>query len=265
VDRDGKLVVPLVFENVRYWRGGYGVGIEPGIAGERILRADGSSLVDRYFDKVEIRGDGKLPRGRVGMTWYSIERDGRLIPDQIDGAPVVECPGGLTILQRGEIFEFVHDGKVIGQFDNGHFLQRDCPGPYSASRLGKYYIVLDSGRILGGRHGYDNMYSFSADFAAVQVGNKWGIIDRSGTFTVKPSFAKLRPDRKDTFAVGEGSETRWVDPKGKPVEKPTTGRASAGCGLPRRTAFSQRRGVLGPSRWQRKRRDRASLPSAFML
>jgi len=231
VDRDGKLTVPLKFANVSYWRGGYGLVsegksvisngsiIEPRKA---ILLADGTLLGDRYFDEVDIREDGKLPRGRIGKTWYSIERDGRRVPDQLDGRTLVECPGGLKIVERGEMVEFVSpgDGKPAGKFDDGYFSKRDCPGPFSAKRRAKWFFVLENGSVLGGPNGFDSNYSFSGNHAAVQVGGQWGIIDRSGAFTVKPRFAKLRPVSKDTFAVGEGEAMFWIDAKGKRVEKP---------------------------------------------
>ena len=186
------------------------------------MKADGALLADRYFDNVEIREDGKLPRGRLGKTWYSIETDGRLVPDQLDGAPLVECPGGLTIVQRGDEIEFRRAGnsKAIARFEKGYHQSRDCPGPFSAKRNGKWFIILEDGRVLGGRNGFDNSYSFSGDHAAVQVGIKWGIIDRTGAFTVKPIFDRLSPARKDIFAASKGKDRFWIDARGRKVEEP---------------------------------------------
>lgn len=237
VDRNGKLVVPLKFASLSYWRGGYGYakegkpynsnGTENQVR-EAIVRADGSLLGNRYFDKVDTREDGTLPRVRVGKIWYSIEPSGKLIPDQLDGKPLVACASGLTIVHRGAEAEFLRpgDSRPVGRFENTYFQKRDCPGPFSARRGTKWFFVMGDGTILGAQTGYDTTYSFSGTHSPVQVEGKWGIIDRTGNFTVEPRFAKLRPDRGGTFAVGEGQATYWIDASGKRVEQPVIERPS---------------------------------------
>ena len=238
VDRNGKLVVPLKFAHLSYRRGGYGYVHEvksyksdgtPRESEAGIVRADGTLLADRYFDKIEIDEEGGLPRGRIGKTWYSIEPDGRMIPDQRDGTPLLECPGGLTVIQRGESVEFRIPGsaKSVGPFEMGYFLRRECPGPFSAKRDGKWFIVLENGSVLGGESGFESSYSFSGKHAAVKVDGKWGIIDRSGAFTVKPSFDMLRPTGKGSFTVNEAKDPYWIDAYGKRVEKPSKERPPA--------------------------------------
>ena len=238
VDRNGKLVVPLKFAHLSYWRGGYGYAQEakpyksdgtPNESKEGIVRADGTLLADRYFDKIEIDQEGGLPRGRIGKTWYSIEPDGRMIPDQRDGAQLLECPGGLAVIRRGESVEFRIPGndQSVGPFDMGFFLRQECPGPFSAKRDGKWFIVLENGSVLGGKNGFESSYSFSGKHAAVKVDGKWGIIDRSGAFTVKPSFDMLRPTGKGLFTVNEAKDPYWIDAYGKRVEKPTKARPPA--------------------------------------
>lgn len=233
VDRDGRLVVPLKFAHLSYWSGGYGRAHEEkpyrpdgSASHERMafVRADGTLLANRYFDAVEMVEKGRLPRGRIGTTWYSIAPDGRLLPDQRDGAPLVACQGGLSILQRGEMVEFRRpDGKAVGRFDKGYFQARDCPGPFSAQRGAKWYVVLEDGKVLGGNSGFDNLYETRGSHIAVQVAGKWGIIDRSGTFTVTPQFAALRPDRSGTFAIGTGDGAYWIDSSGARVDRPESG------------------------------------------
>lgn len=230
VDRNGKLIVPLKFAHLSYWSGGYGRAHEErpyrqdGTRNrERMafVQADGTLLGNRYFDAVEMVEKGQLPRGRIGASWYSIAPDGRLLPDQRDGTPLVACPGGLSILQRGEMVEFRRqNGKTIGRFDKGYFQSRECPGPFSAQRDGKWYIIIENGTVLGGSRGFDNLYGASGNHFAVQVAGKWGIIDRSGDFTVAPQFAALRPDRGGTFMVGTGDGAYWIDGSGARVEQP---------------------------------------------
>lgn len=221
VDREGKLVVPLETRGLSYWRGGYGLASLSGTA-EGIVKADGSLLAGRWFDDVEIPEGGKLPRGRIGETWYSIEADGRLVPDQLDGSIRLECDSGLKIVRRGDAVEFIRpgDGKAVGKFDDTYFTKRDCPGPFATRRNGKWFFVNEEGAVLGGPNGFDNSYHFSRDYAAVQVGQKWGIIDRAGAFTVKPKFRKLRPGARDKFVVGEGKQVAWIDGKGAWIKAP---------------------------------------------
>jgi hypothetical protein len=236
VDRDGNLVVPLEFVYFSHWHGRYGYVREgkpfntDGTQSKSrvgIVRADGTLLAGRYFDGVEIPEDGGLPHARIGKTWYSIESDGRLIPyqipDQLDEKPLLECPDGLTVLRRGEHVEFLRprDGKSVGRFDTGYFQKNDCPGPFSAKRDEKWYFILENGSVLGGKNGFEETFSFSGSHAAVRVGGKWGIIDRSGAFTVKPRFAMLRPTHEGTFTVEEGGNTYWINGSGKRVAKPT--------------------------------------------
>jgi hypothetical protein len=235
VDRNGKLVVPLKFAYLSYWRGGYGYAKEgkpygsdgsPGKVRSGIVRADGMLLANRYFDEIDISEDGRLPRGRAGETWYSIEPDGRLVPDQLEGRPLVQCAGGLTILRRGAMVEFRRPGGggSIGRFDAGYFPERNCPGPFAAKRNGKWFIILEDGSVLGGEKGFDNSYPSAGNHIAVQVEGKWGIIDRSGAFTVTPRFGSLRPDAKGTFVVDEGATAYWIDATGARVEKPVIDR-----------------------------------------
>ena len=232
VDREGKLVVPMAKRGLSYWRGGYGYASEPLPDGGRpkdffegrkgIILANGDLLAGQWFDEVDIRQDGKLPRGRIGKNWYSIEGDGRLVPDQLEGTAYFECPNGLKFVRRGDMIEVKRprDGKPTGLFEESILRKVDCPGPFSAKRNGKWFKILEDGTVLGGPDGFDNSYSFSPNFAAVKVADKWGIIDRTGAFTVKPKFRKLRPGAKDKFVVGEGKKIAWIDGNGRWIKAP---------------------------------------------
>jgi hypothetical protein len=232
VDRDGNLVIPLKFPFLSFGDGnkyGFAMDARPDYSSgkrsggrEAIVRPDGSLLANRYFDKVEVDEDGKLPRGRIGTIWYSIEPNGRMIPDDAERL-LLECPGGLRIVDRGETVEFRGPGKSqpIGPFDKGYFTKSDCPGPFSARRNGKWFMVSGDGSVLGGKNGFEAIHSFSGQsHTAVKLNGKWGIIDRSGTFTVQPSFDILQPTGKGSFTVNEHTDPYWIDAYGKRVEKP---------------------------------------------
>lgn len=231
VDRDGNLVIPLKFPYLAFGRGEYGRAADgrlyksDGTQNERkeaIVRPDGSLLANRYFDKVEIE-DGELPRGRIGKAWYSIESEGNLIPDQRDGKQILACPGGLSIVERGESVEFRRpgDSKVVGTFDKGYFQARNCQNGIAAKRNGKWFVIFEDGAVLGGENGYENLSAFSGGDIGVKIDGKWGIIDRSGRFTVQPRFASLQVAPENTYAVSEGGETFWINASGERVAKPT--------------------------------------------
>lgn len=84
VDRNGELVVPLQFEYLSYWRGGYGYAKEgkpytnnlPNEVREGIVKSDGSLLAGRYFDKVDIREEGTLPRALLARTIHEASAPG---------------------------------------------------------------------------------------------------------------------------------------------------------------------------------------------
>lgn len=234
VDRNGDLVVPLQFAYLSYWRGGYGYAKEgkpytnslPNEVREGIVKSDGSLLADRYFDNVDIREDGTLPRARLGDRWFSITPSGQLTSDQSDGEPVMECESGIGVFRIGNDVQFRMKGRAIGQFDDTYFIARDCPGPFAARRGKNWFFVLENGAILGGTEGFENTYSFSGKHAPVMVNGKWGIIDRSGDFSVRPQFSTLRPDRNNTFAVSEGKDTFWINASGDRVDQPIAERPS---------------------------------------
>jgi hypothetical protein len=234
VDRDGKLVVPLKFAHLSYWSGGYGYAYEAppyssdgsaNVSRQAFVRADGALLANRYFDAIERAQDGHLPRGRIGEAWYSIEPNGRLIPGPIEGRPLVECPGGLSIIQRGGMVEFRRpDATPVGRFDDGSFEKRNCPGPFWARRDGKWFVVLHDGSVLGGTNGFEDISPSPEGHIAVRVKGMWGIIDRAGNFTVEPRFASLRADRNGTFAAGEREGAYWINAAGERVGKPASER-----------------------------------------
>ena len=230
VDRDGKLVVPLKFAYLSYSSGGYLYATEEKpyrtdgsrrASREGLVRADGTLLAGRYFDAIDRGGKDRLPRGRIGKTWYSIEPNGRQVPDQNEGMPLLECPGGPRITQHGDMIEFRRaDGTKIGRFDKRSFSQGNCSWPFSVKRDGKWFLVREDGSILGGETGVDNFYAVPGNHMLVQVSGAWGIIDQSGKFTVVPRFDKLSPSGDNIFMVGQGEGAYWIDATGARVAKP---------------------------------------------
>lgn len=239
VDRDGKLVVPMERRWLGYWRAGYGLADRTGRAsgledptGEPsagIVNLDGTLLAGRYFDAVDISEEGLLPRGRLGDVWYSIDQSGRLLPDQLEGMTLLDCPDGPSFIRRGARVEARGpNGGSAGTYEPGHLRQRDCPSPFSLKRADRWFIVMPDGRVLGGERGFDNLYGFAGDSAAVQLDGKWGIIDRRGRFTVSPRFDQLRPAGGGLFRV-EGADPQWIDAMGRVVPEPQPPRPGLVC------------------------------------
>lgn len=235
VDKDGKLVVPLELRGLSYWRGGYASATqweqnpEDGSwssSGAGIMQGDGKLLAGRWFDEVDIREDGKLPRGRIGDTWHSIEPNGRLVADELEGTAYIECPSGLKFVHRGDMLEVQRpkDNKPTGRFEQGVLRSVDCPGPFSGKRNNMFFFILEDGTVLGEPNGFEDSYGFSGTYAAVKVAGKWGVIDRSGAFTVKPRFRDLRTGARDKFVVGVGKKVAWIDGKGAWIKAPNTKR-----------------------------------------
>ncbi|HWV19094.1 MAG TPA: WG repeat-containing protein [Rhodocyclaceae bacterium] len=200
-----------------------------------------------------------MPQRRQVQRWGAVDHDGKLIvplafyspraaldeagramyaqPLKADVAPTEQlaaekpdtekllfaCPGGLTVVQRGESVEFrkSKEGPVIGAFDKGYFQASDCHKGIAATRNRKWFVVLEGGTVIGGENGYEDLSASFGNHWGVKVGGKWGVIDRSGTFTVKPRFASMRMTPEDTYAVNEGGDTYWIDAAGERVAKPT--------------------------------------------
>lgn len=223
-----------------------------------LMRSDGSWQVKLNYDQVfELRGEIAVVESKG--FWGAVDKEGNLTvplefrsaravwdedkramnrkPVKADASPhepqaseqadadrlLVACPGGLTIIQRGDSVEFrkSKEGPVIGTFNTGYFRASDCQKGIPGRRNGKWFVVLETGAILGGANGYEDLSASSGDHRGAKVGGKWGIIDKSGIFLVKPRFESLRLTPEDTYAVSDGGEIYWVNASGERVAKPT--------------------------------------------
>ncbi|MDB5708945.1 MAG: hypothetical protein JWL96_1015 [Sphingomonas bacterium] len=229
VDGRGRLKVPLKFAYLSYWQNGFGRATEgpPHSATgaeqhrrEAMVGVDGSLLAGRYFDQVDRDTDG-LPRARVGDHWFGVDRGGRLIPELPEGRIVLRCSQGLLLRQHGAKIEFSHPWRdaPLGLFDEGYYRQTNCSDAVPVHSGTRWGFVTQDGRYLGGKAGFDNIYGFTGDHAAVELDGKWGIIDLQGKFTVEPRFRTLRPERGAFLAEGDGAP-RWIDGEGKPLAQP---------------------------------------------
>nr|WP_246623808.1 WG repeat-containing protein [Sphingomonas colocasiae] len=256
VDRNGRLVIPLQFDSLHWW-GRYGLAAkadptnQDGIhrnPGEAIVRPDGTLLTGRYFDKVDLSSASPLPRVRTGDRWYGVTPDGVLRTDPLDGKRLLQCPGGLSIIQRGDLDEIRHGmpGRLIGRFDHGYGTRR-CDGPLTVRRNGRSNIISQDGRLLGGADGFEDQGDFRNGFATVRTGGKWGLIDGEGRFTAPPTFDRLTLEGTGVYRVGDGDAARWIDVHGKPVARPPARRPNPERALtcPGGLRLFERRGLWG--------------------
>ncbi len=75
VDATGAVRVPLEYDNVFYWRDGYGIAQRGGK--EAFIDRDGRLLGGRFFDEVTQKHERQV---QDGGQWYSIADDGTLGP-----------------------------------------------------------------------------------------------------------------------------------------------------------------------------------------
>jgi hypothetical protein len=239
VDRDGRLVVPITYGWLGYWRGGYGLGQRTvGPAGSDapdgepnagLVKPDGSLLGGRYFDAVEVPEGGALPRVRLGETWRSIGPDGVLRPDQREGSAFLTCPDGRALIHRGGGVEARRaDGRSVGVFGRSYLRERDCASALPLQRADRWFLLLADGTLLGGEQGYESTYGFDGAHAAVKLDGKWGVIDREGRFTVPPRYDELSPSG-GLYRLDGGAQPEWINAYGESVPAPQPPRPSLTC------------------------------------
>ncbi|WP_428688302.1 WG repeat-containing protein, partial [Roseibium sp.] len=244
VDKNGRLVIPLKFEGLSYWRGGYGLarkfGKEPKLG---LVSSKGQLLTGRYFDDVDRPTDGRLPRVLKDGQWFSVTADGKLVADERDGHVHVDCPGGLKIIEKQGFFAASHPSlgpPIVTQRATKHTLLSDqlCARPYTLRvQEHQYKFVTQDGRLLPSTGWYDNVYSFDGGLTPVSFNGKWGVIDESGQFLVPPVYDKLSRNRNDSIWFKEPSRTGparepaifrvesngrqfWIDIHNREVSKP---------------------------------------------
>jgi hypothetical protein len=231
VDEDGKLVVPLQFAWLGYWRAGYGLasrvggaprpGAETEAPNAGLVTPNGALLAGRYFDAVDVSEDGALPRVQIGKVWHSVSPRGDLLPDKREGMILLECPGGLSFVRRaGGVEARRPGGAPVGLYDDGDFRTRVCPGPFSLRRDDKWFLLMPDGALLGGEAGFRDLYGFTGDTAAVKHDGKWGVIDRLGRYVMPPRFDEIHPVGAGAYQVRQGGDTGWIDAAGHPMPKP---------------------------------------------
>lgn len=252
VDKDGELVIPLKFDGLSYWMGGYGLarkfGNKPQVG---LVTPQGDLLTGRYHDDVDRPTDGRLPRVLENGRWQSVTPVGVLVTDQRNGHVHISCPKGLQVIEMDGFFAVHHPNldtliKTPNSAKNIGFSGNYCSSPYPV-RIGEkqYKFVTQDGRILPATGWYDSVFNFSEGTAAVTSAGKWGVIDEEGQFSVPPIYDKLHrhrfnsdwhfggadvtpENRPAVFRAELNGQEVWIDTKNNEVPKPTGSKKAEG-------------------------------------
>ncbi len=244
VDRNGKLVIPLNFEGLSYWMGGYGLARKyDNLSQLGLVTRRGELLTGRYYENVDRPTDGRWPRVLENGLWRSVTPEGDLVPDQRNGHVHVSCPKGLQVIELNGLFAIRHlklDTLVKTKVSaiNKRFSDDFCLSPYLVS-IGdnQYKFVTQDGRTLPSKGWYDNVLYVNEGLSAVFSAGKWGVIDDDGQFLVPPLYDKLQIHRhnktwfvvrsqtgpqKDpvVLKVEQNGREFWIDTHNKEVVKP---------------------------------------------
>ncbi len=221
VDEHGRLVVPMEFESLSYWRAGYGLAKSGGKTG--LVDNNGGLLGGRYFSEVDLREDGLLPRVQIEGQWKSMKPDGTLVDDQLDGVVDLACPSGLTSRhQSGKLQFLAADGSTVADilFDDLFYSPHDCNKPISVRAGGKWGFITQQGRLLTSPLSFEDQHNFHDGFAIVEIDGRWGVIDMNGDMIIDPQFEKIDRNSNGIFRVTRGGRTFWINARGREVPEP---------------------------------------------
>ena len=115
-----------------------------------------------------------------------------------------------AINQNGKwLIEPVYQG--MKEFHNGVVLAK--------SEMGWNYVNME-GTVINFNHPYLCQHDFSEGLARVQENKKWGFIDVSGNYVIKPQFEGARDFSEGLAAVQKDSKWGYIDKSGKFVIDP---------------------------------------------
>jgi len=208
VDKTGRVVIPARFVGAGQFRGGVArvaaAGRTFGVDDDRVDHATwgyidktGKSLISPQFDEALDFWEGKAVVSKYPK--YGLK-------DAHDRAIVAPCYSRIGIFSEG----------LVSVFRNGR-------GGFLDPLTGRLSIPLE----------FDDLDGFSCGRAAAAQDQKWGFINKSGEFVVKPKYWIVSAFSEGLAAVDAGSNNEsksrcnwgYIDTKGKMVIEPTFGSA----------------------------------------
>lgn len=234
VDETGDLVIPLKFGGVSGWNGQYASVRKPGEENRYGLASyNGNLLSGRYFEKVSIPRDGRLPRVLEGNRWHSVTPDGELVTDERHGFVHQTCPGGLKLFEQHGFLAISHP-KIPKPLVTGQATSYLRPSIHQVCekhlslRFGKdrYKVITQDGQVFPPTGWFDNDVYFGEETALVSLNGKKGVINKAGDFIILPVYDSIAEERvkkpvaaKENdigqipriYRVRQDNRTFWID------------------------------------------------------
>jgi len=218
IDRTGRFVIPARFEYAKAFHEGLAEVQLGGLWG--FVGTDGQLTIQPQFEATLWFSEGRAPV-RVDGRWGYVDRAGMLvIPAQYQQA---------SLFENGRAF--VHlEKEWIAINRNGERTSRDPGDLISEQRMGKWGFVTPAGEVAVDFK-YDGVLPFSEGLAAVQVGERWGFIDRRGRLVIPAEFENGWPTppggasggppigsfKEGLAAVFKDGSWRFIDAKGQAI------------------------------------------------
>jgi hypothetical protein len=176
IDRTGAFVIAPRFEYARAFHEGLAEVQLGGLWG--FVNRAGSLVIPPQFDDERWFSEGRA-MVRIDGRWGFIDTSGALvIPARYPRQPTL-FDHGRAIVQA--------DGRTFAIDRNGEETARDPEELIPEQRLGKWGFVTPDGTVAV-EFGFDGVQPFSEGLAAVQVGARWGFVDRRGRLVIPAEF-----------------------------------------------------------------------------
>lgn len=156
INNSGEIIVPCKYETVRYFYYGRAIVREKKNSPPQIINTNGELITDKIFKSAA---------------------------DYRDGFSLVSYNGNMAYINtNGEILKTPSNLILSKSFHHGYAIVKD-------PELGYNFINTD-GNLISDKY-FKAVKKFGDDYAAVLVGEKWGVIDGEGRMVIEPKFLNI--------------------------------------------------------------------------
>jgi hypothetical protein len=226
IDASGRVVLKPVFEALAPY---------PSVLASIV--ADAGTSARSYIALMDQKDRGSVRTDRIGVRlggkWGYADRNGDLVVE-----PRFDALDGYTYGLGREGLIPVLIGKRWGYADaEGRLVipaELDKPSPFqdgvALAQLGEQWVVIDrTGARVGSLQPAGDVLTYDWDqpgeLVPINIGGRWGAIDRRGALVVKPEFDLLRGPQEGLMNVGEGLSSAALN---QPSSSLSTGSVSPG-------------------------------------